>query len=62
MDKKFIGDPQPGDLLIRTFAWTALRFNFEPLSLLFSDGELVKDAAPFIENNSDYGRNYQIVY
>ena len=62
MDKKYIGDPQPGDLLIRTFAWTALRFNYEPLSLLFSDGELVKDAAPFIENNSDYGRNYQIVY
>jgi hypothetical protein len=62
MDKKNIGDPQPGDTLIKTFAWTALRFNFEPLSLLFSDGELVKDAAPFIENNTDYGRNYQILY
>jgi len=62
MDKKYIGNPQPGDLLMKTFAWTGLRFNFEPLCLLFSDGELVKDAAPFIENNEDYGRNYQILY
>lgn len=62
MDKKYIGDPQPGDLLIKTFAWTALRFNFEPFCLLFSDGELVKDGAPFLENNSDYGRDYNIQY
>jgi hypothetical protein len=62
MDKKYIGNPQPGDLLIRTFAWTALRFNFEPLCLFFSDGELVKDCAPFIESNEDYGRNYEILY
>jgi len=62
MEKKYIGDPQPGDLLIKTFAWTGLRFNFEPLSLLFSDGELVKDGAPFRENNEEYGRNYQILY
>ena len=62
MDKQDIGNPQPGDFLIRTFAWTALRFNFEPLTLLFGSGELVKDAAPFIANNTDYGRNYQIMY
>jgi len=62
MNKKDIGNPQPGDLLIKTFAWTALRFNFEPLTLLFGSGELVKDAAPFIENNTEYGRNYQILY
>jgi hypothetical protein len=62
MDKKYIGDPQPGNLLIKTWTWTALRFNSEPLCLLFSDGELVKDAAPFIENKQDYGRDYQILY
>jgi len=62
MDKKYIGDPQPGDLLIRTFAWTALRFNFEPLTLLFGSGELIKDAAPFLENNTDYGRDYVIQF
>ena len=62
MDKKYIGNPQPGDLLIRTFAWTALRFNFEPLTLLFGSGELIKDAAPFLENNTDYGRDYVIQF
>jgi hypothetical protein len=62
MDKQDIGNPQPGDLLIKTYAWTALRFNFEPLTLLFSKGELVKDAAPFLENNTGYGRDYVIQY
>jgi hypothetical protein len=62
MDKEYIGDPQPGDLLIKTLAWTAFRFNFEPFSLLFSDGELLKDVAPFLENNQDYGRDYVIQY
>lgn len=62
MEKKFIGKPEPGDMLMKTFAWTALRFNFEPVCLLFSDGELVKDCAPFIESNQDYGRNYKIIY
>ncbi len=62
MDKKFIGDPQPDDILMKTFAWTALRFNVQALCLLFSDGELVKDCAPFLENNEVYGRNYQILY
>jgi hypothetical protein len=62
MDKQDIGNPQPGDFLIRTFAWTALRFNFEPLTLLFGSGELVKDEAPFLENYTSYGREYQILY
>jgi len=57
-----IGDPQPGDMLTNTYAWTAIRFFIGPLSLLFSDGELVKDAAPFIEDNEDYGRDYIIQY
>ena len=60
MKKQDIGDPQPGDLLTNTWAWTAFRFNFSPLCLLFSDGELVKDAAPFLENNQEYGRDYVI--
>ncbi len=60
--KEFIGNPQPGEVLSKTFAWTALRFNNEPLCLLFSDGELVKDAAPFIENSQDFGREYIVQY
>ena len=62
IDKNHIGNPQPGDYLTKTFAWTALRFNFEALSLIFGDGELVKDAAPFIESSNEYGRNYMIQY
>jgi len=63
MDKQDIGNPQPGDLLNRTLAWTALRFNYQPLTLLFSKGELVLDAAPLQENNTDYyGRDYVIQY
>jgi len=62
IDKNHIGNPQPGDYLTKTFAWTALRFNFEALSLIFSDGELVKDIAPFIESSDEYGRNYMIQY
>ena len=60
--KEFIGNPQPGDVLTNTWAWTALRFNFEPFTILFSDGELVKDAAPFIESHEDYGEDYIIKY
>ena len=56
------GNLQQGDILTNTFAWTALRFNFEPLTILFSDGELVKDAAPFIENNQEFGKDYIIKY
>ena len=62
INKIDIGDPKPGDILTRTFAWTGLRFNFEPLCLLFSDGELVKDAAPFIQSNNEYGKDYIIQY
>jgi hypothetical protein len=60
--KEYAGNLQKGDILTNTWAWTALRFNFEPLTILFSDGELVKDAAPFILNNKDYGGDYQIQY
>lgn len=62
LNKEYIGNPQPGDLLTKTFAWTALRFNNELFSLFFSDGELIKDAAPFLESNEDYGDNYEIKY
>jgi hypothetical protein len=60
--KDYAGDLKQGDILTNTWAWTALRFNFEPMTILFSDGELVKDAAPFIENSQDYGREYTIKY
>ncbi len=60
--KEYAGNLQQGDILTNTYAWTALRFNFEPMTILFSDGELVKDAAPFIENSKDYGRDYVIQY
>ena len=62
INKEHIGNPKPGDILTSTYAWTALRFYFEPLCLFFSDGELVKDCAPFMENNDEYGRNYMIKY
>jgi len=60
--KEYAGNLQQGDILTNTWAWTALRFNYEPMTILFSDGELVKDAAPFIENNNDYGKEYIIQY
>jgi len=62
INKEHIGNPKSGDILTNTYAWTALRFYFEPLCLFFSDGELVKDCAPFMENNDEYGRNYMIKY
>jgi hypothetical protein len=58
--KEYVGNLQQGDILTNTWAWTALRFNYEPMTILFSNGELVKDAAPFIESNTDYGRDYII--
>lgn len=61
-NKEFIGNPQPGDVLTNTWAWTALRFTNELITLFFSSGELVKDAAPFIENYDDYGQDYIIKY
>lgn len=60
--KEYVGNPQPGDILTKTWSWTALRFNFEPFTILFSDGELVKDAAPFIIDYDDYGKDYVIKY
>ena len=60
--KEYAGDLQQGDILTNTWAWTALRFNYEPMTILFSNGELVKDAAPFIESNNDYGKEYIIQY
>jgi len=60
--KEHAGNLQQGDILTNTWAWTALRFNYEPMTILFSDGELVKDAAPFIESNNDYGKEYIIQY
>jgi len=60
--KEYAGDLHQGDILTNTWAWTALRFNYEPMTILFSNGELVKDAAPFIEDNEDYGKDYIIQY
>jgi hypothetical protein len=60
--KEDAGNLEKGDILTNTYAWTALRFNFEPITILFSNGELIKDAAPFIESNNDYGLEYIIQY
>ena len=60
--KEYVGDLKKGDILTDTWAWSALRFNNEPMTILFSNGELVKDIAPFIENDNDYGKDYIIQY
>ncbi len=52
--KRYIGDPQPGDVLTETNAWTALRFGAEPITVFFG-GELAKDW-------SGYGKEYIIQY
>jgi hypothetical protein len=52
--KQLIGNPQPGDVLTETNAWTALRFGAEPLTA-FLGGELAKDW-------SGYGKDYVIQY
>lgn len=52
--KNIIGDPQPGDVLTRTDAWTGLRFVFEPATI-FLGGEVAKDWA-------GYGLDYTIQY
>ena len=54
IDKQVIGNPQPGDVLSETDAWTALRFRFDPLNF-FLGGEIAKDWA-------GYGDNYVIQY
>ena len=60
--KTAVGNPEPGEVLTSTFAWTALRFINEILTIIVSDGELVKDAAPFIQSIYDYGKDYIIQY
>jgi hypothetical protein len=52
--KNFIGNPEPGDILTRTDAWTGLRFIFEPLTIPLG-GEVAKDWA-------GYGLDYTIIY
>ncbi len=52
--KTMIGNPQPGDTLTKTNAWTALRFAADPFTI-FLGGELAKDW-------SGYGRDYVIQY
>jgi hypothetical protein len=63
LKKDTVGNPQPGEILTKTWAWTCLRFSFEPLSWLFG-GELAKDYAPGITETgaADYGRDYEILY
>lgn len=52
--KNIIGNPNPGDVLTETSAWTGLRFISEIFTYPFG-GELVKDPAP-------YGSEYIIQY
>ncbi len=53
--KLLVGNPKPGDVLTKTEAWSALRLKMELLTLVFGDGELVKDWA-------GYGKDYTILY
>jgi hypothetical protein len=52
--KDIIGDPQPGEILKKTNAWTGLRFICEILTYPFG-GELVRDPTA-------YGKEYTIKY
>ena len=52
--KDMIGNPNQGDVLTDTNAWSALRFAAEPFTIFFG-GELAKDW-------SGYGREYVIQY
>jgi hypothetical protein len=52
--KNLIGDPEPGDVLTQTDAWTGLRFIFEPFTILLG-GEVAKDWA-------GYGSDYIVQY
>ena len=54
IQKNVIGNPEPGDILTRTDAWTGLRFIFEPLTIPLG-GEVAKDW-------SEYGSDYTIKY
>jgi hypothetical protein len=52
--KSIIGNPEPGDVLTKTDAWTGLRFIFEPATIPLG-GEVAKDWA-------GYGSDYTIKY
>ena len=52
--KSLIGNPEPGDILTKTDAWTGLRFIFEPATIILG-GEVAKDWA-------GYGQDYTIKY
>ncbi len=52
--KSIIGNPEPGDILTKTDAWTGLRFIFEPATIPLG-GEAAKDWA-------GYGADYTIKY
>jgi hypothetical protein len=52
--KNIIGNPEQGDILTNTDAWTGLRFIFEPLTIPLG-GEVAKDWA-------GYGTDYAIKY
>jgi hypothetical protein len=52
--KSIIGNPEPGDILTKTDAWTGLRFIFEPATIPLG-GEVAKDWA-------GYGQDYTIKY
>ena len=54
ISKDVIGNPEPGDKLTNTDAWTGLRFIFEPLTIPFG-GEVAKDG-------TGYGEDYIIQY
>ena len=57
--KENIGNPNPGDIITQTYAGSGLRLNFQPLTLLFGSGELVRDSAP---KTGTYGKDYIIQY
>lgn len=52
--KNLIGDPQPGEVLTETHAWSGVRFIWEVLTYPFG-GELVKDP-------TEFGNDYIIQY
>ena len=54
IEKNIIGNPEPGDILTKTDAWTGLRFIFEPATIPLG-GEVAKDWA-------GYGLDYVIQY
>ena len=53
--KLLVGNPGKGDVLTNTEAWAALRYRAELLTLIYGEGELIKDWA-------GYGRDYTVQY